>query len=447
VFINMGSKILTGSLISKLLKRPLVQDSILSNLPRSTATSQFRWTRSISARATEYLQLQDPDLTESQRTVREAISKVCSKFDDAYWANAEKEHRFPTEFHQAIAKDGWLGICMPAEYGGSDLGIAEAAIMVQTIAESGAAYAGASAVHMNIFGLEPVRKFGTDAQKRRMLVPLIAGKDRACFGVTEPNTGLDTLKLQSRAIKDPSGKNYLLSGQKIWISTAQVAEKILILTRTTPLEEVTKPSQGLSLFYTDLDRDQVQVTEIPKMGRAAVDSNSLFFDGWKVPAEDLIGEENNGFKMIMHGMNAERILIAAEAIGIGFAALRRAALYAGERKVFGRPIGQNQGIQHPLADSWMELEAARLMIYQAARLYDSGYEAGEYANACKYLAAEAAYKACERAVLAHGGMGYAKEYHVERYFREVMIPRIAPVSREMIKNYIGQRVLGLPKSY
>ncbi|KAK5454301.1 hypothetical protein LTS15_006301 [Exophiala xenobiotica] len=418
----------------------------ISNLRRPVTWSSFSTTRPIYARGTEYLQLHDPDLTNSQRTVREAISKVCAKFDDAYWLNADKEHRFPVEFHQAVAKDGWLGICMPSEYGGSDLGIAEAAIMVQTIAESGAAYAGASAVHMNIFGLEPVRKFGTEEQKKRMLAPLIAGKERACFGVTEPNTGLDTLRLQSRAVRD--GENhYVLSGQKIWISTAQVAEKILILVRTTPLEEVKKPSQGLSLFYTDLDRSQVEVTEISKMGRAAVDSNSLFFDGWKVPKEDLIGEENNGFKMIMHGMNAERILIAAEALGIGFAALRRAALYAGERKVFGRPIGQNQAIQHPLADSWMQLEAARLMIYQAARMYDAGYESGEYANAAKYLAAEAAFQACERAVMTHGGMGYAKEYHVERYMREIFIPRIAPVSREMIKNYIGERVLGLPRSY
>ncbi|KAK5064495.1 hypothetical protein LTR84_000328 [Exophiala bonariae] len=455
----MGSKRPNGSFatLSQYFTRPRSRPSISCNHFKSTTTPPLpRHTRSISVRATEYLQLHDPDLTDSQRTVREAISKICSKFPDSYWATAEKEHRFPVEFHQAIAGDGWLGICMPAEYGGSELGIAEAAVMVQTIAESGAAYAGASAVHMNIFGLEPVRKFGTDEQKRRMLVPLIAGEHRACFGVTEPNTGLDTLKLQSKAVKvkvgdesgsEGEGDHYLLSGQKIWISTAQVAEKILILTRTTPLEGVTKPSQGLSLFYTDLDRSQVQITEIPKMGRAAVDSNSLFFDDWKVPAADLIGQENHGFKMIMHGMNAERILIAAEAIGIGYAALRRAALYAGERHVFGRPIGQNQGVQHPLATSWMELEAARLMIYQAARLYDEGYEAGEYANAAKFLAAEAAYKACERAVLAHGGMGYAKEYHVERYFREVMIPRIAPVSREMIMNYIGQRVLGLPKSY
>jgi alkylation response protein AidB-like acyl-CoA dehydrogenase len=336
---------------------------------------------------------------------------------------------------------------MPSEYGGSDLGIAEAAIMVQTISESGAAYAGASAVHMNIFGLEPVRKFATSAQKARMLVPLIAGRERACFAVTEPNTGLDTLRLQSFAARDPSTGDYVLKGNKIWISIAQVAEKILILVRTRKLEDCQKPTQGLSLFYTDLDRSQVDVREIPKMGRAAVDSNVLNFDGWRVPKEDLIGEEGNGFKMIMHGMNAERILIAAEALGIGFAALRRAALYANERVVFGRKIGQNQAIQHPLADSWMQLEAARLVIYQAASRYDEGHSSGDYANAAKYLAAEAAYRACERAVMTHGGMGYAKDYHVERYLREVLIPRIAPVSREMICNYIGERVLGLPRSY
>ncbi|ETI29356.1 hypothetical protein G647_01809 [Cladophialophora carrionii CBS 160.54] len=405
----------------------------------------FSSTSRHGARGTEYLQNHDPDLTDTQRTVRESIAKICSKFGDDYWLRADAEHRFPVEFHQAIAQTGWLGICMPSEYGGSDLGISEASVMMQTISESGAGYAGASAVHMNIFGLEPVRKFGTQEQKRRMLVPLIEGKERACFGVTEPNTGLDTLRLQSTAVRD--GDGYRLSGQKIWISTAQVAEKILILVRTTPLEKAKKPSQGLSLFYTDLDRSQVEVQEIPKMGRAAVDSNTLFFDGWKVPRADLIGEEGNGFKMIMHGMNAERILIAAEALGIGIAALRRAALYAGERKVFGRPIGQNQAIQHPLAESWMELEAARLVIYQAARMYDAGHETGEYANAAKYLAAEAAFRACERAVMTHGGMGYAKEYHVERYLREIMIPRIAPVSREMIKNYIGEKVLGLPRSY
>ncbi|KAF2806778.1 acyl-CoA dehydrogenase NM domain-like protein [Mytilinidion resinicola] len=402
-------------------------------------------TKCIHTRATEYLQAKDPDMTESQRTVREAIAKICSKYPDEYWARKDETHEFPLDLHGDLARDGWLGICMPQEYGGSELGISEAAVMMQTISESGAGMNGASSVHMNIFGLEPVVKFGTEEQKERWLVPLIKGEERACFGVTEPNTGLDTLKLQSFARRD--GDYYILKGSKIWISTAKSADKILILVRTTPLGKVNKPSHGLSLFYTDMDRSQVEVTEIPKMGRAAVDSNMLFFDGWKVPATDLLGKEGNGFKMVMQGMNAERILLGAEALGLGYAALRRTAQYAKDRVVFGRPIGQNQGIQHPLADSWMKLEAARLVVYQAARMYDEGYATGEYANAGKYLAAEAAFEACERAVLAHGGMGYAKEYHIERYFREAMLPRIAPVSREMIYNYIGEKVLGLPRSY
>jgi len=334
---------------------------------------------------------------------------------------------------------------MPQKYGGSDLGISEAAVMLQTISESGAGMNGASSVHMNIFGLEPVAKFGTEEQKERWLVPLIQGKERACFGVTEPNTGLDTLRLQSSARRE--GDHYVLRGSKTFISTAQVAEKILILVRTTPLEDVKKPTQGLSLFYTDLDRSTVQVTPISKLGRNAVDTNVLFFDGWKVPAEDRVGAEGDGFKMVMHGMNAERILVGSEALGLGYAALRRTSQYVNERVVFGQPIGKYQGIQHPLAECWMNLEAARLVIYQAARLYDEGYGDGEYANAGKYLAAEAAFKAAERAVMSHGGMGYAKECHVERYLRESTLSRIAPVSAEMIKNYIGQRVLGLPKSY
>jgi alkylation response protein AidB-like acyl-CoA dehydrogenase len=336
---------------------------------------------------------------------------------------------------------------MPTEYGGSSLGISEAAVMMQTISESGAGMSGASAVHMNIFSLSPVVKFATKHQKQRFLVPLIKGEEKACFGVTEPNTGLDTLRLQSSATISPDHSHYILKGSKIWISTAQIADKILVLTRTTPLSKATKPSHGLSLFYTDLDRKYVDVKEIKKMGRAAVDSNILSFDGWKVPISDRIGDEGNGFKMIMHGMNAERILIGAEALGLGFAALRRAVIYAKERVVFGAPIGRNQGIQHPLAESWCQLEAARLMVYQAAKLYDRGYMEGEYANAAKYMAAEACYRACERAVLTLGGMGYAREYHVERYFRECLIPRIAPVSREMILSYIGERMLGLPKSY
>lgn len=404
-----------------------------------------RFPRLLHARAKEYLQAHDPDLTDSQRTVREAIAKICANYPDEYWLQQEEKKEFPVEFHEKLASDGWLGICIPPEFGGSGLGISEAAIMMQTLSESGGGMAAASSIHMNIFGLEPVVKFGTEEQKRRWLEPLVQGRERACFGVTEPNTGLDTLKLQSTARRD--GDHYVLSGQKIWISTAQNAHKILILVRTTPIDQVSKPSQGLSLFYTDLDQSFVEITEIPKMGRAAVDTNSLFFDNWRVPATNMVGQENEGFKMILHGMNAERILIAAEALGLGYAAIRRAATYAGVRQVFGRAIGQNQAIQHPLAESWMKLEAARLMIYHAARLYDEGYLSGEYANAAKYLAAEAAFEACERAVIVHGGMGYAKEYHVERYLREVLIPRIAPVSREMICNYIGERILGLPKSY
>lgn len=407
----------------------------------------WRQSRSIHAQTQEFLQSNQPDWTESQKTVRETIAKICSKYPPDYWLKKDNEHSFPHDLHQDLARDGWLGICMPTEYGGSELGISEAAVMMQTISESGAGMTGASSVHMNIFGLEPVVKYGTEEQKKRMLVPLIAGKERSCFGVTEPNTGLDTLKLQSFAAKKDGDDFYVLRGQKIWTSTAQIAEKALMLVRTTPLDKVKKASHGLSLFYTDLDRSKVQVTEIPKMGRAAVDTNVLFFEDWKVPVEDLVGGEGDGFKMLLTGLNAERILVAAEALGLGYAALRHASIYAKDRIVFGRPIGKNQAIQHPLADSWMKLESARLMVYLAARMYDQGHETGEYANACKYLAAEAAFEACERSVMTHGGMGYAKEYHVERYLRESLIPRIAPVSREMICNYIGEKVLGLPRSY
>ncbi|KAI1017683.1 hypothetical protein LB504_003799 [Fusarium proliferatum] len=436
-----------ASAIAPLLRQAVSPLRVQSTRPLSTPRSALgspAW-RPIHSRASEHLPSNLPEWTESQRSVREAISKICVKYTDDYWLERDTKHKFPWELYNDLASNGWLGICLPEEYGGAGLGISEAAVMLQTISESGAGMNGASSVHMNIFGLEPVVKFGTEEQKERWLVPLIQGKERACFGVTEPNTGLDTLRLQSSATRD--GDVYRLKGSKIWISTAQVAEKILILVRTTPLDQVKNPSHGLSLFYTDLDRSAVTVTEIPKMGRSAVDSNTLFFEDWRVPASDMIGKEGDGFKMIMHGMNAERVLVGAEALGIGYAALRRASNYVNERVVFGNPVGKYQGIQHPLAECWMNLESARLMIYLAARLYDQGYEDGEYANAGKYLASESAFKAAERAILSHGGMGYAKEYHVERYLREAMLSRIAPISGEMIKNYIGQKVLGLPRSY
>jgi acyl-CoA dehydrogenase len=383
--------------------------------------------------------------TQEQEQIREAIARICARFPDDYWLKKDKEGGFPKELHQALAKDGWLGVAMPEEYGGSGLGITEAAVMMQTIAESGAGFSGASAVHMNIFGLNPVVVFGTPEQKKRMLPGLIAGKERACFAVTEPNTGLNTTRIKTKAEK--KGGKYLISGQKVWISTAQVAEKILLLARTTPLEEARKSTLGLSLFYTDFDRKHIEVREIEKMGRKAVDSNQVFFDALPVPEADRIGEEGKGFEYILHGMNPERILIAAECVGLGRCAVGRAAKYANERIVFDRPIGKNQGIQHPLAANWMALEAANLMVFKAAWLYDQGKPCGAEANAAKYLAAEACFDACQQAVMTHGGYGYAKEYHVERYLRESLVGRIAPVSPQMILCFIAERVLGLPKSY
>ena len=387
----------------------------------------------------------DFSLSADQEALREAIARICAGFGDEYWLARDKVGAFPREFCAALARDGWLGICIPEEYGGAGLGITEAAIMMQAIAQSGAGMTGASAVHMNIFGLNPVVVFGTEAQKRRMLPPLVAGEERACFAVTEPNAGLDTTQLTTRAEK--RGDRYLVSGQKIWISTAQVAEKVLLLARTTPLDQVKRRTDGLSLFYTTLDRSRADVREIEKMGRKAVDSNEIFFDGMEVPEEDRIGEEGRGFEYILHGLNPERILIAAEAVGLGLVALERATEYAKSRRVFGRAIGQNQAIQHPLAANWMELQAARLMILQAAWRYDQGMSCGAEANAAKYLAAEAGFKACQQAVMTHGGFGYAREYHVERFLREVMIPRIAPVSPQLILCFIAEKVLGLPKSY
>ena len=384
-------------------------------------------------------------LTSEQEAIREAIFRVCSDFDAAYWLDRDRNGGFPLDFHKAIADSGWLGVCMPEAYGGSGLGITEATIMMQAISESGAGMSGASAIHMNIFGLNPVVIYGSEEQKRRILPPLIAGKEKACFAVTEPNTGLNTTALKTFAKKD--GDRYIVNGRKVWISTAQVTEKMLLLARTTPLEEVKKPTDGLSLFYTNLDRRYVDVKEIEKLGRKAVDSNELFIDNLPVPVEDLIGKEGDGFRSILHGMNPERVLAAAAAIGLGRAALKRGVQYAGERVVFGRPIGKNQGVQHPLAKCWMELEAANLMVMNAAWRYDQGLPCGAEANAAKYLAGEAGFRTCETAVLTHGGFGYAKDYHVERYFREAMLLRIAPISIQLIMCYIAERVLGLPKSY
>lgn len=385
------------------------------------------------------------EYTPEQLSIRANISKLCAQFGDRYWLERDSDGEFPHEFCEAIAKEGWLGIAMPEEYGGSGLGITEAATMVQAITESGSGNAGFAAIAINIFGLNPVVVFGTPEQKQRWLPRIIDRRDTACFGVTEPNTGLDTTRLKTRAVWD--GQHYVVHGQKTWTSTAQQANKILLIARTTDESATKRPIDGLSLFYTDLDRNHVEIREIEKMGRKCVDSNQLFFDGLKIPKEDLIGEEGKGFKYLLHGLNAERLLIAASMVGLGRCALQRAAGYARDRVIFGRPIGMNQAIQHPLAASWAELEAANLMAFHGARLYDAGKECGKEANAAKYLAGEATFNACKNSVLTHGGMGYAKEFHVERYFRECLIHWIAPITPHLMLSYLAEKALDLPRSY
>lgn len=382
-------------------------------------------------------------LSDDQRAIQEAIGALCSRFDEHYWLERDRDGRFPHEFSEAIAAGGWFGVTMPKEVGGAGLGLAEAAMVMRTIGGLGAA--AVSSVHLNLFGPQPVNVFGTPEQKQRMLTPLIRGEERACFGVTEPNVGSDTTRIRTFARRE--GDRYVVHGQKVWTSTAQEADKILLVTRTVPIEDCKRPMEGITLFYTDLDRSKVRIREIEKMARKAVDSNELFIDGLEIPAEDRIGEEGRGFEYLLHGLNPERILVAASAIGGGHAALRRAVDYAKERIVFGRPIGQNQAIQHPLAECWMRLSAAEMMMWKAATLYDQGAPCGVEATAAKYLASEASFETSLRAVRTHGGFGFAKEYHVERGLRESVLGLIAPVTQELALCFIAERALGLPKSY
>jgi acyl-CoA dehydrogenase len=383
--------------------------------------------------------------TPERREIRNAVRALCDKFDDNYWAEKDRLHEFPHEFAKAVAVGGWLGIAMPVEFGGSGMGVIEAAVMMQEIGRSAGSFAACSSVHINIFGLHSIVKHGSNAQRSKWLPSIIDGSCRACFGVTEPDAGLDTSNIKTQASR--TGDRYIVNGQKVWTSTAQQAAKIVLLARTTPIEQCDRPIDGLSLFCADLNRSAVEIREIRKMGRHAVDSNQLFFDNFEIPADCLIGEEGRGFSYLLDSLNPERILNAAEVIGMGRRALEKAVAYANERVVFGRKIGQNQSIQHPLAECWSELYAAELMTLHAAELYDSGQSCGAQANAAKYLAADAGFHACDRAVRTHGGMGYAAEYHVERYFREMVATQLAPVSREMILCYIAERELGLPKSY
>ena len=382
---------------------------------------------------------------EERQAIRDGVRAVVTKFGDDYWLERDEDGKFPFEFHRALADGGWLGITMPEEYGGSGLGVTEAAIMMHEVASHGGGMAAASSVHINLFGPHPILIKGTDEQKRRWVPRLVVGQDQVAFGFTEPDAGLNTTRIKTFAEKVPGG--YVVHGQKVWTSTGQVANKIMLLTRTTKFEDCRKPTDGITIFYTDFDRSKIEVRRIPKMGRKAVDSNSIFIDGLFIPEEDRIGEEGKGFGYILHSLNPERILLGAEAIGIGQDALRRAAKYARERVVFDRPIGMNQGVQHPLAEKWMYLESAWLMGMKAAELYDTGQPCGAEANATKFLGARAGHDAAWQAIMTHGGMGYAKEFHVERLFREVSLVRLAPVTEQLILSFIAEKVLDLPKSY
>ncbi len=382
---------------------------------------------------------------DERNAIREGVRAVVTSFDDEYWLARDDDGVFPFAFHKAMADGGWLGITMPEEFGGSGLGVTEAAIMMNEVASHGGGMTSSSAVHINLFGPHPIVVKGTHEQKQRWVPALIAGTDQCCFGFTEPDAGLNTTRIKTFAQKVPGG--YVVNGQKVWTSTAQVANKIMLLTRTTKYEDCARPTDGITIFYTDLDRTKIDVHKIPKMGRKAVDSNAIFIDGLFIPDEDRIGEEGKGFSYILHSLNPERVLIAAEAVGIGHDALRRAAKYARERVVFDRPIGQNQGIQHPLAERWMYLEAAWEMTMKAAALYDRGLPCGAEANAAKFLGARAGHDSCWQSLATHGGFGYAKEYHVERLYREVAITRLAPITEQLIMSFIAEKVLGLPKSY
>jgi acyl-CoA dehydrogenase len=389
------------------------------------------------------------ELTEDQELIRKSVAELAANFDDQYWMEKDQKHEFPQEFYDAIAGGGWLGMTIPEEYGGHGLGITEATLLLEEVARAGGAMNAATTIHLSIFGMQPVVVHGSEELKARTLPRIVNGDLQVCFGVTEPGAGLDTSRITTFAKRshDEKGDHYVVNGRKVWISKALESEKILLLTRTTPYDQVTKKTDGMTLFLTDLDRAHVDIRPIPKMGRNAVSSNELFIDDLRVPVEDRVGEEGKGFTYIIDGLNPERMLIAAEALGIGRVALDRAVKYANERVVFNRPIGMNQGIQFPLADSLARLDAAELVLRKATWLYDKGLPCGREANMAKYLCADAGFDAADRAMQTHGGMGYSEEYNISRFFRESRLMKIAPISQEMILNFLGSHVLGLPRSY
>ena len=385
------------------------------------------------------------ELSDEQQLIRESVIKLCSDFPDDYWSQKDKEHEFPWDFYQAMAEAGWLGIAIPEAYGGSGRGITEASLVLEEVAASGAAMNGATSLHLSIFGMHPVVKYGSEEMKQKYLPRVAKGDLHVAFGVTEPDAGTDTTSITTSARLD--GDNYLVKGRKVWTSKALQSEKVLLLVRTTDKDKIDKKTGGMTLLLADLQRDEVSISPIEKLGRNAVATCEVVYDDLPVVITDRVGEEGKGFRYLLDGLNAERILIAAEALGIGRAAMHKAVGYANERVVFGRPIGKNQGIAFPLAEAQMRLDAAELMIRKASWLIDNGKPCGAEANMAKWLAADAAFFAADRAVQTHGGFGYATEYHVERYWREARLMKIAPISQEMIQNFVSEHVLELPKSY
>ncbi|SDL64671.1 acyl-CoA dehydrogenase family protein [Maricaulis salignorans] len=385
------------------------------------------------------------ELSETQQDVQRAVRSLAGKFGDEYWRKCDESETFPWDFYNAFAEAGWIGIAIPEEYGGSGLGISEAAILLQEVAASGAAMNGCTPMHLSIFGVNVIAKHGSEELRQSLLPQVATGKLHVCFAVTEPDAGTDTSRIKTFARKTNDG--YVINGRKVWITKALESQKMVLVTRTTPREECAKSTDGISLFLIDIDRSKIDIKPIPKMGRNAVKTNEVFIDDLHVPKSALIGEEGKGFRYLLDGLNPERILLAHESIGIGYVALKRAISYANERVIFDRPIGANQAIQHPLAMAHAQLQSAELLARKAAWLYDRGEPCGGEANMAKVLCADAAFFAADRAVQTHGGYGYAKEYDVERYFRESRLMRIAPISQEMALNYISQHVLGLPRSY
>lgn len=382
---------------------------------------------------------------EAEHEIRSAVRAICAKYPDEYWARKDAEHEFPWEFYRTMAEEGWLGICTPEEYGGGGAGVQAAAIFMEEVAGNGGALNAATTVQVALFGLEPIVKHGSEEQKQRFLPDAVEGKLQVCFAVTEPDAGTDTTSITTTARKVDGG--YIVNGRKVFISRAQEADRMLLITRTAGRAEGAKPTDGMTLFFAKMDPEHVKITPIPKLGRNAISTNELLIEDLFIPDEDRVGEEGRGFRYLLSGLNAERIIVAAVCLGIGRAALRKTVEYAKQRTVFGRPIGQNQGVQFPLADSLAKLDAAELVVRRAAVLYDNGEPCGKEANEAKYLTSEWAFEAADRAIQFHGGYGYTSEYHVERYWRDVRIERIAPISNEIILAFLGEKVLGLPRSY